>query len=244
MNFASLGKYSPGVSCVFCWCFVCVFCAVLFAACRPSSVNFIYFLSAIPLPCVADFQVDFSNPIFRRYTVIPDSQLYQEVMAPRGHSDPGPACRGDQALLPPSSTQSCAAAALAPRLWSCHLSAQVSVALVSLLPDHGWVGPAEGLSLPACPKLCDLHLWILGLGNEGHKTILSDTQDSLHSPPLVYPANGHHTSQADGSGGQVAGSGEGWVEVTTLCVNSTVWCVLPHLCPISGGCGLWAESVG
>ena len=25
---------------------------------------------------------------------------------------------------------------------------------------------AEGLSLPACPKLCDLHLWILGLGNE------------------------------------------------------------------------------
>ena len=112
MNFASLGKYSPGVSCVFCWCFVCVFCAVLFAACRPSSVNFIYFLSAIPLPCVADFQVDFSNPIFRRYTVIPDSQLYLEVMAPRGHSDPGPACRGDQALLSPSSTQSCAAAAL------------------------------------------------------------------------------------------------------------------------------------
>lgn len=193
---------------------------------------------------MADFQVDFSNPIFRRHKAIPDSQLSLEVMAPRGHSDLGPACRGDQALLPPRSAQPCAAAALAPRLWSCRLPAQVSVALVSLLPDHGWVGPAEGLFLPTCPKLCDLHLWSLDLGNEGHKTILSDTQDSLHSPLLVYPANGHHTSQADGSGSQVAGSGEGWVEVTALRVNSTVWCVLPHLCLISGGCRLWAESVG
>lgn len=108
----------------------------------------------------------------------------------------------------------------------------------------GWVGPEEGLSLPACPQLCGLHLWILGLGNEGHKTILSDTQDSLHPPPLFIQQMVIIPPQADGSRSQVAGFGEGWVEVAALRVNSTVWCVLPHLCPISGGYGLWAESMG
>lgn len=56
----------------------------------------------------------------------------------------------------------------------------------------GWVGPAEDLSLPTCLRLRDLYLWILGLGNEGRKTNLSNTQDSLYPLPLIYPANAHH----------------------------------------------------
>ena len=52
MNFASLGKYSTGgffigVLCVFLWCLVCCLWA--------GSVNFIHFLPAAPLPCMAYF---------------------------------------------------------------------------------------------------------------------------------------------------------------------------------------------
>lgn len=112
----------------------------------------------------------------------------------------------------------------------------------------GWVGPAEDLSLPACLRLRDLYLWILGLGNEGRKTNLSNTQDSLHPLPLIYPANAHHTL-ADGSGESAAIQGlalgrAGLIEVITLSLNSTIWCVLPRSACGAGGFGLWVVSMG